>query len=197
MTKVKHKQTEHHRISLLTHHCKQRTWENNMHLWRMYVNNLLTLVWRKADTTNTAMKMYKKTTFLFHVAQPPAVSQNIQYFTYFNEPQPHRESSYCTYMHTELYQMPIILFISHHGSKTLDKISWYTAAWTVICEMLIIQQILWKANHHYHTTTVLRPFFRDHRGQPVPEENFWTLWCKGRLTEANTPTIRWALLHPD
>jgi len=24
----------------------------------------------------------------------------------------------------------------------------------------------------------------------VPEENFWTLWCKGRLTEANTPTIR-------
>jgi len=24
----------------------------------------------------------------------------------------------------------------------------------------------------------------------VPEENFWTLWCKGRLTEAGTPTIR-------
>jgi len=24
----------------------------------------------------------------------------------------------------------------------------------------------------------------------VPEENFWTLWCKGRLTEAHTPTIR-------
>jgi len=23
----------------------------------------------------------------------------------------------------------------------------------------------------------------------VPEENFWTLWCKGRLTEADTPTI--------
>jgi len=40
------------------------------------------------------------------------------------------------------------------------------------------------------TTTVLRPFFRDHPGQPVPEENFWTLWCKGRLTEADTPTIR-------
>jgi len=27
-------------------------------------------------------------------------------------------------------------------------------------------------------------------GEPVPEENFWTLWCKGRLTEADTPTIR-------
>jgi len=24
----------------------------------------------------------------------------------------------------------------------------------------------------------------------VPEENSWTLWCKGRLTEADTPTIR-------
>jgi len=43
----------------------------------------------------------------------------------------------------------------------------------------------------YHTTTtVLRPFFQDHPGEPVPEENFWTLWCKGSLTEADTPTIR-------
>jgi len=24
----------------------------------------------------------------------------------------------------------------------------------------------------------------------VPEENFWILWCKVRLTEADTPTIR-------
>ena len=41
-----------------------------------------------------------------------------------------------------------------------------------------------------HTTTILRPFFRDHPGEPVPEENFWTLWCRGRLTEADTETIR-------
>jgi len=26
---------------------------------------------------------------------------------------------------------------------------------------------------HTHTT-ILRPFFRDHPGEPVPEENFWT-----------------------
>jgi len=44
--------------------------------------------------------------------------------------------------------------------------------------------------YHHHTTTVLRPFFRDRPGEPAPEENFWTLWCKGRLTEADTPTIR-------
>jgi len=35
------------------------------------------------------------------------------------------------------------------------------------------------------TTTILRPFFRDYPGEPVSEENFWTLWCKGRLTEAD------------
>jgi len=29
----------------------------------------------------------------------------------------------------------------------------------------------------------------DHPCEPVPEENFWTLWYKGRLTEADTPTI--------
>ena len=31
-----------------------------------------------------------------------------------------------------------------------------------------------------------RPFLQDHPGEPVPEENFWALWCKGRLTEADT-----------
>jgi len=44
--------------------------------------------------------------------------------------------------------------------------------------------------HDHTTTTMLWPFFRDHPGEPVPEENFWSLWCKGRLTEADTPTIR-------
>jgi len=38
----------------------------------------------------------------------------------------------------------------------------------------------------YGTTTILQPLFRDYPGVPVPGENFWTLWCKGRLTEADT-----------
>ena len=42
--------------------------------------------------------------------------------------------------------------------------------------------------HHHHI--VLRPFFRDHSSEAVPEKNFSTLWCKGRLTEADTSTIR-------
>jgi len=40
------------------------------------------------------------------------------------------------------------------------------------------------------TTTILRPFFQDYPGEPAPKENFWTLWCKGRLTEADTLTIQ-------
>jgi len=44
--------------------------------------------------------------------------------------------------------------------------------------------------NHTTTTTVLQLFFRDYLGEPVPEENLWTLWCKGRLTEADTPIIR-------
>jgi len=44
--------------------------------------------------------------------------------------------------------------------------------------------------YHHTTTTVLRPFFRDHPDEPVPEENFWTLWCKGRLTAADILTVQ-------
>jgi len=53
-------------------------------------------------------------------------------------------------------------------------------------------------NDHYHTTTttVLRPFYRDQSSEPVPEENFWTLWCKRRLTEADTLTIRLGATPP-
>jgi len=40
------------------------------------------------------------------------------------------------------------------------------------------------------TTTVYGPFSGTTPGELLPEENFWTLWCKGRLTEADTPTIR-------
>jgi len=39
---------------------------------------------------------------------------------------------------------------------------------------------------HHNRFTAL---FQDHPGEPVPEENFWTLWYNGRLTEADTQTI--------
>jgi len=56
-----------------------------------------------------------------------------------------------------------------------------------ITEISVPYRKLGSRNMHITTTTtILRPFFRDHPGEPVPEENFWTLWCKGRLKEADT-----------
>jgi len=39
--------------------------------------------------------------------------------------------------------------------------------------------LLWQHNtnpgyNHNISTTILRPFFGDHPGEPVPEEDFWT-----------------------
>ena len=62
-----------------------------------------------------------------------------------------------------------------------------------LCPLSVCQYRISFANNSglpHHTTAILRPFFRDHPGEPVPEENFWTLWCKGRLTEADTLAIR-------
>jgi len=55
----------------------------------------------------------------------------------------------------------------------------------VICRKSYFAQF-----HQITIKTILWPILWDHPGEPVPEENFWTLWCKGRLTEADTPTIR-------
>jgi len=44
--------------------------------------------------------------------------------------------------------------------------------------------------HHTTPQPFYEPFFRDRSGELVPQENFWTLWCKGRLTAADTLTIR-------
>jgi len=49
------------------------------------------------------------------------------------------------------------------------------------------------AHHHHNRFTAL--FFREHPGEPVPEENFWTLWCKGRLTDRDRHIERPAGRH--
>ena len=36
-------------------------------------------------------------------------------------------------------------------------------------------------HHNTHTHTDTQQFYRDHPGEPVPEENFWTLQCKGKI----------------
>jgi len=68
--------------------------------------------------------------------------------------------------------------------------------WNIIlwgCIEFVVWLVSFKAHSHHNTThththtTILRPFFP---GEPVPEENFWTLWFKGKLTEADTPTVQ-------
>jgi len=48
-----------------------------------------------------------------------------------------------------------------------------------VCKFVIVATNI---SYHHNRFTAL---FWDHPGEPVPEENFWTLWCKGRLTEAD------------
>jgi len=55
---------------------------------------------------------------------------------------------------------------------------------------LLISTDINKASYVVYHYNCFTPFFRVHPDEPVPEENFWTLWCKGRLTETDTLTIR-------
>jgi len=82
----------------------------------------------------------------------------------------------CTWIHTQ------------PSASKHWRVQWNTKHWpwpTVWPHPLFIHH-----QTHHTTTTTVTALFRDHPGEPVPEENFWTLWCKGRLTEADTPTIR-------
>jgi len=78
-----------------------------------------------------------------------------------------------------------VVLADHRAHPPTRKTS-YMHKRSKICRCHAMQNLVC---HHHHTTSVLRPIFRDHPGESVPEENFWTLSCKARLTEADTPTI--------
>jgi len=59
-----------------------------------------------------------------------------------------------------------------------------------VSESILNNYVSYHTIQHHTTATILRSFFWDHPGEPVPQENLWTLCCKRRLTEADTPTIR-------
>jgi len=60
--------------------------------------------------------------------------------------------------------------------------------WIFVCCLFIWD--IWRYYNNNINNNRFTTLFRDHPGKPVPEENFWTLWCKGRLTEADTLAIR-------
>jgi len=50
--------------------------------------------------------------------------------------------------------------------------------------------------HMHMHTRVWQPFFQDYLDEPVPEEIFWTLWCKGKYHRQTHKQFGWAPLHP-
>jgi len=94
----------------------------------------------------------------------------------------------------------------HSGRHwTTSTSSWHTSRWVtrVCCPSLISSssspatftslKSVASSSRLFLLSTPTQPFtalLRDHPGEPVPEENFWTFWCKGRLTQADTLTIR-------
>jgi len=76
----------------------------------------------------------------------------------------------------------LLASVELHPAKITDKLS--------TCRTVTMYSKFPFSDNTTTTTTILRPLSRDHPGEPVPEENFWTWRCKGRPTEADTKTIR-------
>jgi len=91
---------------------------------------------------------------------------------------------------TSLFEMECKAIASYIQCYEMVQFQWPSAQqchlkWISINSTKPRSQTHTHTHTHTHTTVL-----RDHPGEPVPEENFWTLWCKGRLTEADTPKIR-------
>jgi len=81
----------------------------------------------------------------------------------------------------------IIIFCSMLASSSTGYLLIYLCKYPIVSLVICTYPLVWTALHTHTHTTVLRPFFWDHPCEPVPEENFCTLWCK--TTEADTPII--------
>ena len=79
------------------------------------------------------------------------------------------------------------MYVKQCDSNKIRNHTWKASQYKKIAVLSVPKcTFLIHINLCHDTTTILRPFFRDHPGETVPEENFWTLWCKGRLTQADT-----------
>ena len=84
-------------------------------------------------------------------------------------------SSHCQH---QLCEVLTLSMRSSHCQHQLCEV----LALSIRSSHLLPTSALWGPHNNHH----LRPFFRDHPCETVPEENFWNFWCKGRLTEADT-----------
>jgi len=106
------------------------------------------------------------------------------------------------YMTLVVFLIPRPLACSRLNTWASLPYTWFGPLLQISARLLQIREVFGVFSCHLEPETMacnynrLRPFFRDHPGEPVPEENFWTLWYKWRLTEADTPTIRLCAVVP-
>ena len=96
----------------------------------------------------------------------------------------------------EINKVIKFIWITSLQSSFLDQM---TAAKLLAAVIAQFHNIKSRANYYYYYYYYLtciknhtpQPFHGPFSGTvPVLEENFWTLWCKGRLTETGTSIIR-------
>jgi len=92
-------------------------------------------------------------------------------------------------LHRSTYFGLVSIFCVFAVQKVIrHKLLQSTSTYTTRAQRHDIKQYTSQYKTHYYNC--FAALFRDHPGEPVLEENLWTLWCKGRLTEPDTPTIR-------
>ena len=81
---------------------------------------------------------------------------------------------------------------SFHETKTTTKTANLKTKIKTTTSLKILTQVQFGhlIPQHIHTQLFYGPFSGTNRVSRCQKRNFWTLWCKGRLTEADTPTIR-------
>ena len=96
----------------------------------------------------------------------------------------HKTVVLLTIIHLQLYHNSPLIPMRHLFFTAQNMLRWCFICFVqflALDSLIKINALLYL--EILHTTTILRPFLRDHPDEPVPEENFWT-------TEADTPTIR-------
>jgi len=81
-------------------------------------------------------------------------------------------------------------FVIHMLAEVDDVATSLTPAPRAEASLANQTQPFFHCSGNHHKQNRFTALFQDHPGEPVPEENFWTLWCKERLTKADTQTSR-------
>ena len=84
------------------------------------------------------------------------------------------------YVHNMSQWMQCLKILSHYGTDQIIRVlqQWQVSRSINLFDSNKQAKYTSRKSTIHHHDNHLRPFFWDHPGKPVPEENFWTLWCK-------------------